>query len=528
MAERKKIEGVIRDWLSENLDFLEDSLELIQKEYYLTDEVGARGFVDLLCKDDLGNFVIIEIKRSDSSARQTISEVLKYHALIRHNCGARESEIRTIIISTHWNELIRPFSEVIHRTSLALTGYHLQIDEQSYLPLSIKTVVPLEKQLLSRKFAYWQSLYLFEKEKDRDAFFVEFEKRMAKSSFKDFVLVKLVGPLDDQRIIFPWAVIYAFQKMPVSELIFAIEHSNQTFGYELYPLQDYESEAEYVEYLELEYINHLDDQGYSYESEDCYPGKVSSMLNAEGWSVEFVSRSGIFDKDPRYSEEMLIEELKGMDGNNENSFWGIAESNQVERIKEIYEECQNSLAHAPGWLDFITSVITALNSTNRRFRITLVIFNPVSLMTSIFHSVRLLEYNYLPAYHLAVEFLDEGITELYRGDLYWNGEQPTSKFLKPFPKNEKGNSVFRLYLRPSNLKDSVEMQLYYRNVKYDITNNGDTQRAFVNFDEGEIKVDENKYFSFSNYHFVFSLELDQLVENYLRSYVNMYSDSERG
>lgn len=118
-----QIEHIIRDWLAAHPEFIEKGLQVVGKEHYLFDEMGSSGFIDILCKDLYNNFVIVEIKRSDSAARQTFTEVFKYAELIQNRYNARNSEIRIIIISTHWNEIIRAFSHICFKSRFAVQGF---------------------------------------------------------------------------------------------------------------------------------------------------------------------------------------------------------------------------------------------------------------------------------------------------------------------------------------------------------------------------------------------------------------------
>ncbi|WP_343634737.1 endonuclease NucS domain-containing protein [Fluviicola sp.] len=56
-----KIEHIIRDYMVENPDFIEEGLKVVEKEHYLPDEIGTSGFIDILCSDIYNNFVIVEI-----------------------------------------------------------------------------------------------------------------------------------------------------------------------------------------------------------------------------------------------------------------------------------------------------------------------------------------------------------------------------------------------------------------------------------------------------------------------------------
>lgn len=520
MAERNQIEGTIRDWLADHLDFIAPGLKLIQKEFYLPDEIGARGFVDLLCEDEYKNFVVIELKRSDASARQTISEVLKYHALIKHNFMARESEIRTIIISTHWNELIRPFSEAVQRTSLDLTGYEITLGGDS-LPIAIAKVEPLEPELMARRFAYWYDLFMFENDNQRAAFLKDFEPYLLEKGFEDFVLVQAHGDLSDKRIIFPYGVIVAFQQQPLEALPEMIRKLDEEEYEYLDAPDEFENETEYRSYLEGSLINVLDDLGHDHESDACYPQKVNAMIEGENWQVEKIARFGIFSKDPRYSDEQLISELSGLDGNSENEFFGLSESTQTEKMKEIREQCRYSLEQSPVWQETVDALLEELSRDKRKFRLMLRIYNPDSLMVSIYHTISKKELNYLPIYFLSVDYLEESLSEIYHGAIKWNLNAPPSTFLKPFPKNEDGSRVFELFNEPDNVQDALDMCLGYTTAKYEVIGQEPQFKGFLEAREGKLVRQDEYLFPFAQFAVTYRPQLETFVANFNRSYVVM-------
>ncbi|PZR28679.1 MAG: hypothetical protein DI535_05965 [Citrobacter freundii] len=133
-----KKEHIIRDWLMNHPEFIEQGLQVIDHEHYLSDELGSNGFIDVLCKDIYKNFVIVEIKRSDAAARQTFTEVFKYAELIKSKYNARNSEIRIVVISTNWDEIIRAFSYLSFNSTFAIQGYQIYIDENTNIPMQRK------------------------------------------------------------------------------------------------------------------------------------------------------------------------------------------------------------------------------------------------------------------------------------------------------------------------------------------------------------------------------------------------------
>jgi RecB family endonuclease NucS len=69
-------EAEIRDLLASQIDVLERGLTLIEKEKFIPNYIGTRSFIDLFARDPFGHFVLIELKRSNSAARDAIHEVL--------------------------------------------------------------------------------------------------------------------------------------------------------------------------------------------------------------------------------------------------------------------------------------------------------------------------------------------------------------------------------------------------------------------------------------------------------------------
>lgn len=74
----ERIEEKIRDKLALCLYILDDGLTLLEKEAFLPNNEGTRGFVDILAKDSLNRYLLIELKRSKAASREAIHEVLKY------------------------------------------------------------------------------------------------------------------------------------------------------------------------------------------------------------------------------------------------------------------------------------------------------------------------------------------------------------------------------------------------------------------------------------------------------------------
>ncbi len=77
-----KTEAALRDELATKLFLIEPGLTLIEKEHPLPNRIGAKGFIDILARDRFGNRVIMELKRSNQTARQSLHKIMKYVPLL--------------------------------------------------------------------------------------------------------------------------------------------------------------------------------------------------------------------------------------------------------------------------------------------------------------------------------------------------------------------------------------------------------------------------------------------------------------
>src|SRR5262245_59287642 len=118
-----RLEDRIRDYLATRLDLLEADLKLFATEYSLPNRQGAGGRIDIVAKDRFRKFVVIEIKRSDNSARQALHEIHKYTALFRSAHGLGSASVRLMIVSTHWDELLLPLSECVDSFPYSVEGF---------------------------------------------------------------------------------------------------------------------------------------------------------------------------------------------------------------------------------------------------------------------------------------------------------------------------------------------------------------------------------------------------------------------
>jgi RecB family endonuclease NucS len=119
----------LRDQLARNLGLIEPGLRLHSAEYPLPNSHGTKGFIDLLARDRHGMWVVIELKRGRGPDRQALHEVAKYAELLSRERSLPSREIRTVIVSIDWDELLVPVSNMARDWLHDLRGYRLITDD---------------------------------------------------------------------------------------------------------------------------------------------------------------------------------------------------------------------------------------------------------------------------------------------------------------------------------------------------------------------------------------------------------------
>ncbi|WP_409278735.1 endonuclease NucS domain-containing protein, partial [Pseudomonas defluvii] len=96
-------ESEIRECIAKNLQLLDKNLILIKEEYQIKLTDKRTGFIDILAKDKFGCYTIIEIKKSNQTARSAIQQLFKYASFFKKKNRLESSQIRCLVISTVWD-----------------------------------------------------------------------------------------------------------------------------------------------------------------------------------------------------------------------------------------------------------------------------------------------------------------------------------------------------------------------------------------------------------------------------------------
>ena len=192
MTDISMLEAELRDLLAIQVNVLEPGLALVEKEKYVPSTLGTRSFIDLLAHDSEKRWVLIELKRSDAAAREAIHEVYKYVEAVKAHLRARDDEIRAIIVSTDWRELLVPFSRFVKDTNINVKGLHIEVgltDKQ----LSASEITPLAISA-GRILSPWHEISLYRSEERLKEGIDSYDTSCRAKGIKDYVLIIMTAP----------------------------------------------------------------------------------------------------------------------------------------------------------------------------------------------------------------------------------------------------------------------------------------------------------------------------------------------
>ena len=312
---RKRTEDEIRDHLAEHLDLIEPGLTLIGKERILHNDKGAKGFLDIIARTTDGKFLIIEVKRSDAAAREAVQELVKYFALLKQNMLVKTTEVRLMVASTEWRELMVPLSEFIRSTPYDCQGLRLLLGADG---LTERTeLIELAPEEPPRRLNRRHFIWGFNNEAHARAGVPIIAAYMRKVGLKDFVILLLeIKDADRPESRFLY---FAQQELSLDAYMALIRKrlSRKEF-------------SEFQEYLDEDYseaedkIGEAADKVWEDEGElfrrlghsDCqiaHPEKARAWFAPKTLIRAEVIRFGRFEDD-HITDEMIKAEILGEDG----------------------------------------------------------------------------------------------------------------------------------------------------------------------------------------------------------------------
>ncbi len=430
----KKVEKTIRDYLASDLSFISSDLHLIEKEFkliHLAEEkwkdtkrrVKAKGYIDILAQDDEGHYVIIEIKRSNKTARETFNEIFTYIQLLERDHQVKASEIRVILVSSEWNGLLLPFSEMYHRRTYYLEGIEITLDENNN-PIDKRLVEPLNVPL-SRNISPAHICFLSLTEDGIEQVISSVRKKMLDLGIYDFLIVKMVTQLVPP-VVYPFCAYLVHQRYPKDVYMKILKRHSAIDEEDLEYMENVEESEEGIFlWLEQKVMSLLTAEIISDDIEIGYPKKFLAVMASEKWEIARINKEGFFKRDIRLTEKMIVTEIIGLQGSSDIGYVGSANAKDYPRVREIEDNACNSLKFNAEWRQHIEYAFASLRKKPQDFKSMHVeIYCPQMILETLFYACGDLDnqekfYRHLPMYVVSIDFGEEEC--LYCGRIKWSG-----------------------------------------------------------------------------------------------------------
>ena len=383
------IENEIRDRLAERLDLIEPFLEVVGTNFPLPNAAGTRGFVDVLARDRHGVLVVVELKRSDSTAREALHEVVKYVELLQRERSIPEQRIRAVVVSTDWRELHVPFSHWVREWSFELTGYELHLDADGVTPVAASKVPALPQVVQRGLTPVHARVALAATEVDRA--WDEIKGALAEVGVDDVFGVELAHPARGTCLYVALGTAPAedARTAPLAELADEI------------PADSIEAPRGYV--VEYRALTWLTRELPRLDWRVGYADKFRGLRQA-GWEIARTLRSGIFGADERlYETRTLLRDVDGSSGFSDVRLLDSSRPANRAHWDDFVERVTYTLFGNPHWSDVIPRWLAEVAATSPELDVVVQVFNPCDLTTTLVYGWPGALPSYIPRTTAAVD-----------------------------------------------------------------------------------------------------------------------------
>ena len=370
MADRLK--DRIRDYLAEHLDLLGDGLSLIQKEHMLPNPTGAGGRMDILARDKFGTFVVIEVKRSNEAARQTLNEIHKYTALLRIQQGLDQTQVRVIIVSTDWAELRLPLSE-------CADVFPYTVDQFAITTLPDGMVTHVERVILIPKtviirLSRVQGAFSFQTSKVRDAALAKLVSAAAKVGVADFVILRLDYSGRSRAVCFPFALYFLF---PFPLLNANLEESERLKAQVVWDDTLDQPDENFLSAVTSSVVGLFDD------FEMGYPEKLTTILTE--WKVaELLGYGRLARNHSLLNEADILRLAQAVEGGSPIYISKLCSPKHSAAWKQLQNDLKSTLRGMLEWERVVPTFLEEIESENPNASVSVDIFNPANLLMSLY------------------------------------------------------------------------------------------------------------------------------------------------
>lgn len=499
-------ETELRDHVAADIGILEKGLVLQDKEKYIPNELGTKGFIDLYAHDADGHHVLIELKRSDAASREAIHEIYKYVEGVKRHLGVRDDEIRVIVASTEWRELLVPFSRFAADSELSVIGLQLEV---SGSPTKISaSPVRLLAINQGRFLAPWHEVNWYLTKKSLDKGIKSIEKSCKDKGIENYVVVVLqpgesihseheaamwnalsqLGMEANPKNPLPQLPNYEFiayfaMQLSHEECIRILARDSEQLDEARETIADMGSEESLLYLHELVQAMHPTPNRDHLEIGN--PAKLSKFLDSRGCSVVSIIRHGVFKRNALLSDDSILSELRGEDGATGQRFKRTVSVSNRAKMSATRSDIRDCLDQNPVWQGHLMRALDEIEVEHPQAEIEISIFNPATgIFTLYLTTSRGDGILYLPSYHVLVN--DPKPVRMYFGVLE-SSNQPLG--FRELLDKYYGGDIFGLMTTMSwggwesrDLEIIEDMGLAYRSYKCEIVD--DVGRSFFKLNDG--------------------------------------------
>lgn len=408
-----RIEDNIRDYLADHLDLIEVGLTFVKKEFPIKNSTGAGGRIDILAKDRYNQFVIIEIKRSDQAARQALNELHKYAALFRLNQGLDEKNVRLMVISTEWHELLLPLAEFSANTRYHVEGVRIDATDDGVVTNAslVDLAAPLEgsEQL---KVCRYHEIFLFKDRSRREVFQVDYHTEFKDIGVEDFFFIHCDYHGSNKAVIYPCGL-YICMSSPLDNL--NLEQQ------ELLKLEfEWDPELDPLEQNFFAALHEPKDREYD-NFEIGYPEKLSGLSSS--WTLLMSERHGrLSGENSLLTDDDLIKLAMAVEGGS-SVYYGKTGS---PKFKAPWQELRKNLIATlegyPSWQSIVPCVLDEIQTISANSTVSVISYTPANFLLSLYSLDLRNDFKYIPYLEINIDDPDRGEVRSLFSFAKWDGK----------------------------------------------------------------------------------------------------------
>lgn len=410
-------EHEIRDLLAKDLEILEPGLKPVDTEHHVPNSRGTRGFIDILARDRHGMWVVLELKRSDSTARQALHEVAKYTELLSGEMGIRADQVRSIIVSTTWNELLTPASNLARSWEYDLRGYELIVDRQGRL--SRAEPVEFLAAPADHSLTPVHCMDFYRTPGGRDDGWRRVVQYAEQIGAYDIAAVDFdyVGP--PGQVLGDYALYFAIGTMNPEDIALHDGPISGVEGDEPPEEQPPDAQGHPLEYRAL---CHICNKVWPVTRESVSPDRFTSIKNDPTWQKSAVRRAGIYKRGTAIQDDDIVQDMSGNHGGARVRFTGSANPRIRSQWEAFVWNVTESLAGNAPWTQLMRFWFEEVSRHPTDSDVLVHVYNPCDLIQTLVYGLSSpgALVNYAPSV-LGFALRKDAVSKGVLGNLYWDG-----------------------------------------------------------------------------------------------------------